>query len=262
VTTTIDASTDRASGPFERLANSVCRRAFSSPEALAYELTIARSLSAVVVPAIIPYVVGRRVLDVGCGGGRIAAGLVAELPVSVVGVDPSASQIKRLARQTQRTAAVTGARALGQALPFADSSFDTVVSSCAWKHWSEPRRGIAECLRVLRPGGSLVIVEIDGSSTATEFWRFARSSRIPLGMRRAYLRFAMRTVVGVAPDKAALERSFLAAGAEPPEIRHVEAMPFWLATLGGFDGSRPDPRTVADSANEQGAAPAGTSVPR
>ncbi|MHB8218702.1 MAG: hypothetical protein ACYDHU_00040 [Acidimicrobiales bacterium] len=75
-----------------------------------------------------------------------------------------------------------------------------------------------------------MIVEIDGSSTADEFWRFAQNSRVPFGMRRAYLRFAMRTVVGVAPGRDALERSFHEAGALLPDIRRIEGMPFWLAT--------------------------------
>ncbi len=159
----------------------------------------------------------------------MAAGLVAGLPVSVVGVDPSASQIKRLARKN--VAAVHGARARGEALPFGDGSFDTVVSSCAWKHWPDPGDGIAECLRVLRPGGSLVVIEIDGSSTRAEFWEFARNSRVPFAMKQAYLRFAMRTVVGVAPDRVALEQSFLRGGSVVPEIRHVRGMPFWIADL-------------------------------
>jgi hypothetical protein len=83
---------------------------------------------------------------------------------------------------------------------------------------------------VLRPGGWLVIVEIDGGSTADEFWGFAQNSRVPLGLRRAYLRFAMRTVVGVAPGRDALERSFHEAGALLPDIRRIAGMPFWLAT--------------------------------
>ncbi len=226
-------SYDPPSGFLEQLAYVVCRRAFSSPEALAYELTIAPALAAVVLPAITPHVIGCHVLDVGCGGGRVAAGLVAGQPVSVVGVDPSTSQIRRLARM--KATAVHGAQARGEALPFVPGSFDTVVSSCAWKHWSDPGVGIAECLRVLRTGGSLVIIEIDGSSTRADFWRFAHNSRVPFGMKKAYLRFAMRTVVGVAPDRTALEQSFLSAGAEVPEIWHITGMPFWIAAISKRD---------------------------
>jgi SAM-dependent methyltransferase len=230
VTVTSDSTAVGRVGPIGRVSNAVCRRAFSSPEALAYELTIAQALAEVVMPAIKPYIVGPRVLDVGCGGGRVAASIAAALPVSVVGVDPSASQIHRLARHTRQVPEVAGVLARGETLPFKNYFFDSVISSCAWKHWPNPTIGVAECLRVLRPGGSLVIVEIDGSSTADEFWLFARNTRVPLGMRRAYLRFAMRTVVGVAPGRDALERSFLQAGALMPDIRRIEGMPFWLAT--------------------------------
>jgi ubiquinone/menaquinone biosynthesis C-methylase UbiE len=223
---------DEPAGLFGRLANGVCRRAFSSPEAVAYELTIAPALADIVVPAIASYVVGSRVLDVGCGGGRVAVALAAQLPVTVVGVDPSSSQVNRLARHARATPAVTGIQAWGEGLPFADGTFDTVISSCAWKHWPAPAKGVAECLRVLRPGGAPVFVEIDGTSTPDEFWQFARESRIPFGMRKAYLRFAMRTVVGVAPDAGALEASFLECGAERPTVRRIAGMPFWLVTQG------------------------------
>ena len=224
---------DEQVGLFGRVANGVCRRAFSSPEAVAYELTIAPALADVVVPVIAPHVVGTQVLDVGCGGGRVATGLSAALPIIIVGVDPSASQIKRLGRHARTNAAVTGTRAWGESLPFADNSFDTVISSCAWKHWPVPEDGVAECLRVLRPGGALVIVEIDGTSTADAFWQFARTSRVPVGMRRAYLRFAMRTVVGVAPSADALVSSFLRCGARPPHVQRVDGQPFWLVTAEG-----------------------------
>lgn len=220
-------------GLLGRVANGVCRRAFSSPEAVAYELTIAPALADVVVPSIAPHVVGTRILDVGCGGGRVATGLAEVLPITVVGVDPSESQVKRLARQARTTAAVTGIRARGEALPFADDSFDTVISSCAWKHWPVPQKGVEECLRVLRSGGALVIVEIDGTSTAAEFWQFARTSSVPFGMRRAYLRFAMRTVVGVAPSADALESSFLECGAHLPDVRPIHGQPFWIVTAEG-----------------------------
>jgi ubiquinone/menaquinone biosynthesis C-methylase UbiE len=163
VTATSDTTVAEREGLFDRVSNAVCRRAFSSPEAMAYELTIAQALAEVVVPAIKPFIIGPRVLDVGCGGGRVATGLADALPVSVVGVDPSTSQIHRLVRHARQVPAVTGILARGEVLPFSDCSFDTVVSSCAWKHWPNPSLGVSECLRVLRSGGSLVIVEIDGT---------------------------------------------------------------------------------------------------
>jgi ubiquinone/menaquinone biosynthesis C-methylase UbiE len=217
--------------PWQRFAEGVCRRAFSSPEALAYELTIAPALAAVVVPCLLPLISGRRVLDVGCGGGAIASQIATDRQVGVVGIDPSTSQIRRFARRSRTLPAVAGIQARAEHLHFRDASFDTVISSCAWKHWSSPGLGIAECVRVLRPGGTLLVVEVDGSTTPAGFWRFAQTSRIPLGMRRAYVRFSMRTVVGVAPDATTLERSFDAAAPLRPSIGRIKDLPFLIAIV-------------------------------
>jgi len=113
-----------------------------------------------------------------------------------------------------------------EALPFEDASFDSVVSSCAWKHWPDAALGVNECLRVLRPGGSLAIIEIDGTVTPEQFWAFARRSRVPFGMKRAYLRFAMRTVVGVAPSPTQLGDSF---GDVPVSVSRLVEVPFTVA---------------------------------
>ena len=214
-------------GFVERLADGVCRRAFSSPEAVAYELTIAPALSAVLEPLIRPLLTGLRVLDVGCGGGRIAERLGNDA-FSIVGLDPSRSQALRFARSTHAAAGVVRARA--EALPFANSSFDSVYSSCAWKHWPDPSIGTSECVRVTKPGGPIVVVEIDGSATPDEFWNFARRSRIPLGLRKAYLRFAMRTVVGVAPTRDRLASSFDGLPVAGLSVQRVDGLPFLLAT--------------------------------
>jgi ubiquinone/menaquinone biosynthesis C-methylase UbiE len=111
-------------------------------------------------------------------------------------------------------------------LPFPADTFDSLISSCAWRHWPDPKSAIAECVRVVKPGGKVVIVEIDGTSTAGDFWKFARNSRVPVGLRRAYVRFAMRTVVGVAPDSASLANSFRDVGVSPFDVGHIEGMPF------------------------------------
>jgi hypothetical protein len=74
-----------------------------------------------------------------------------------------------------------------------------------------------------------VIVEVDGASTAEEFRVFARTCRIPHGLRESYVRFAMRTVVGVAPDTTALAHSFAGLSAHVPTITRIGEMPFLLA---------------------------------
>jgi SAM-dependent methyltransferase len=231
VSALVEVQEPGTNGILTRLANGVCRRAFSSPEAFAYEATIAPALAKVVVPAIRSMVVGNRVLDVGCGGGLIAASIANFCGMSVFGVDPSASQVRRLVHRSPKRGATFAVRSRAESLPFPADTFDTLISSCAWKHWPDPKRAVAECVRVVRPGGKIVIVEIDGSSNARDFWKFARSSRVPVGLRRAYVRFAMRTVVGVAPDSAALANSFTDVDVIPFNVGQIAGMPFLLAEI-------------------------------
>ncbi|HXV34876.1 MAG TPA: methyltransferase domain-containing protein [Gaiellaceae bacterium] len=96
---------------------------------------------------------GRRVLDLGCGTGRLAAAL-AERGAKVWGVDPSAEML------AQARAAV-GARVglkqgRGEALPFKDGWFEGAVLRLA-VHLLDRPRALPELARVLAPGGRVVI---------------------------------------------------------------------------------------------------------
>jgi SAM-dependent methyltransferase len=221
----IRTGAERTTSISERIADGICKRAFSSPEAIAYEMTIARALSQVVAPRIQKHYGGGRILDVGCGGGRNAAAFSSAHRDGIVGIDPSRSQVRSFVRRLRSN---TAAQALAEFLPFADNSFDFVFSSCAWKHWPDPAAGIAECARVTRPGGTVVIVEIDGSSSRATFERFARTTSFPPGLRAAYVRFAMRTVVGVAPDEAALLESFIGLDLTRSEVERIGDSPFLM----------------------------------
>jgi ubiquinone/menaquinone biosynthesis C-methylase UbiE len=123
-------------------------------------------------------------------------------------------------------ATVVPVQAGAEALPFRDATFDGVVSSCALKHWSDPSVGVRECVRVARPGATVVFVEIDGCSTTDEVRRFTGSTAVPPGLREAYVRFAMRTVVGVAPSAEHLRASLAAGGLADPEVLKVDGLPF------------------------------------
>jgi ubiquinone/menaquinone biosynthesis C-methylase UbiE len=214
---------------WQRLTSSVCRRAFSSPEALLYEIGIAPAVAGVVSPTVIPHLGGLRILDVGCGGGRVATDVAEAAASAVVGIDPSAAQAQRVARRSRKQPLLSSSQATVEDLPFRDRSFDAVYSSCALKHWPSPREGLAECARVCRSGAPVVIVEIDGASTPTEVRAFARLTRVPPGLREAYVRFAMRTVVGVAPDATALTAMFDELPMTPVSVEKIRTMPFLMA---------------------------------
>ena len=73
--------------------------------------------------------------------------------------------------------------------------------------------------------------EIEGSGTTEEVRRFARMTRVPPGLRDAYVRFAMRTVVGVAPSISALSAGFSAAYLPPPTVTKIAGLPFTVASV-------------------------------
>lgn len=95
-----------------------------------------------------------RVLDIGCGTGRnfplYAPG------TTVVGADPS-FDVVRAARRRAHGALLVVASA--EALPFADGSFDTVVSSLVFCSVPDPAAGLAEVRRVLAADGVLAMME-------------------------------------------------------------------------------------------------------
>ncbi len=101
---------------------------------------------------------GMRVLDVATGTGLVSRAAV-RLGLSardVVGVDPSAGMLAMHRRRGNHPLA----RGVGEELPFADASFDFVVMGYALRHVPDLVRAIREYLRVLRPGGRLLLLEI------------------------------------------------------------------------------------------------------
>jgi ubiquinone/menaquinone biosynthesis C-methylase UbiE len=105
-----------------------------------------------------------RVLEVGSGPGRLAARLAKIAPgVRVIGVDIAPDMVERAISLAARSGVADRvAFQIGDvaALPFADDSFDVVVSTLSAHHWPNPAAGLAEIHRVLRPGGVARIYDV------------------------------------------------------------------------------------------------------
>jgi SAM-dependent methyltransferase len=99
---------------------------------------------------------GRRVLEVGCGAG-VDLARFAKGGAEVVGVDLAASAID-LARANFAQQELSGEFRVadGEALPFAESSFDFVFAHGVVQYTTNPQRLVDECRRVLKPGGEAV----------------------------------------------------------------------------------------------------------
>ncbi|MEE4331317.1 MAG: class I SAM-dependent methyltransferase [Wenzhouxiangella sp.] len=95
-----------------------------------------------------------RVLEVGCGTGRglpdYAEG------VELFALDLNFSSLYRAQRRRHEARLVC---ASVEAVPFADDSFDFVVSSLVFCSVPDADRGLSEIKRVLRPGGKLLMLE-------------------------------------------------------------------------------------------------------
>lgn len=120
---------------------------------------------------------GKRVLDVGCGDGKLAVEL-ARRGAAVVGVDASESMIDAARRRVADSGVgVALELATADALPFPDGSFDVVAAITILCFVENAAPAFAEIARVLQPGGRLVIGELNKWST----WAASRRLRAWLG---------------------------------------------------------------------------------
>ncbi len=112
-----------------------------------------------------------RVLDICCGTGDLTAALLAPRPSNsdtVTGLDFSPEML-RLAESKYANANIRWVEGDAMALPFPDNSFDLVTSAFGFRNLANYAAGLAEIHRVLRPAGSIGILECnqpDGLSGA------------------------------------------------------------------------------------------------
>ena len=113
---------------------------------------------------------GERILDVGAGNGSKAAQVLrASGGAEVYAVDPNE---KRVASMKRDFPSIKGSVAGAESLPFPDSHFDKVYSTMAVHHFNDLDKGFAEIVRVLKPGGSFIILEVESNSFSGRLFKF------------------------------------------------------------------------------------------
>ncbi len=156
---------------------------------------------------------GLRVLDLGCGGG-LTAEVLAKRGATVIGVDRSLPSL-RVARRHAGNLAVGYAGGDAGALALADSSVDVVVCVDVLEHVPSVPQVLAECARVLKPGGWLLF------DTINRTW-----------LARLVVVWLLEHVVRTIPRGTHDWRMFIT----PAEMRaHLASTGFDDLTLRGFD---------------------------
>jgi 2-polyprenyl-6-hydroxyphenyl methylase / 3-demethylubiquinone-9 3-methyltransferase len=108
----------------------------------------------------------KSVLDLGCAGGFMAEAMAARGAV-VTGIDPAVDAVAAARRHAEGA----GLRirydvGVGEALPYADASFDAVVCVDVLEHVADLAKVLAEVFRVLRPGGLFLFDTINRNPIA------------------------------------------------------------------------------------------------
>jgi len=107
---------------------------------------------------------GAIVVDLGCGPGLLSIELCKLLPYArIIGVDPSAEMLEVARRNADEAGVVNYDTRLGAAehMPLESKSVNLVVTQGSLHEWDSVEQGFSEILRVLRPGGSLMVKDFN-----------------------------------------------------------------------------------------------------
>jgi demethylmenaquinone methyltransferase/2-methoxy-6-polyprenyl-1,4-benzoquinol methylase len=156
---------------------------------------------------------GMKLLDVATGTGLVAGAASSILgePGAVIGLDPSIGML----RQAQKSLAIPLVQGTVEELPFATDHFDFLSMGYALRHMADLGVAFRQCLRVLKPGGRIMILEITPPRSAASRYVFRayfekvlpRVMRLSTGSADAelLLRYYWDTIAHCVPPDVILE---------------------------------------------------------
>jgi len=124
---------------------------------------------------------GQRLLDVGCGRGEMLAAFAAH------GLDCSGLDLAPSAGSLAPQAPVSLCNVTCEPFPLPDAGFDAVFLKSVIEHMVDPAHLLAEIMRVLKPGGRLILLTPDWGSVLHVFFEDATHVHpyMPKGIREA-----------------------------------------------------------------------------
>jgi ubiquinone/menaquinone biosynthesis C-methylase UbiE len=173
---------------------------------------------------------GGDMLEVAPGPGFLAIEMARDSRIRATGLDISRTFVE-LARKNAAEARVRVDFRLGNAaqMPFADKSFDLLVCRAAFKNFSEPERALKEMRRVLRPGGTGVIIDLRRDASMTDVKQAVDGMHLgPVNRVLTTLTFRLM-LLKRAYTKEELENMLARAGFKTVEVRTNEiGMEAWF----------------------------------
>jgi ubiquinone/menaquinone biosynthesis C-methylase UbiE len=129
----------------------------------------------------------KQILDAGCGNGRHCKYILrrADPDAFITAFDLSQSMLRRAARRVRSDRIQYLAADLTR-LPYPDGHFDAIVCGWVLEHLPDPRHGLKELSRILRPNGKLLLLTTEDTlagSVCSSFWHCRTYNRLEL--RRA-----------------------------------------------------------------------------
>ena len=135
---------------------------------------------------------GKDVLDLGAGLGAMSEELVLQ-GARTSAIEPGSAWAAVAKRRAGRHGPYDLRQATGERLPFADGSFDVVVSLQVLEHVQSPREVLAEVYRVLRPGGAFYLACENYLAFREGHYKVFWLPLLPKSLGAAYLRLRGRS---------------------------------------------------------------------
>jgi ubiquinone/menaquinone biosynthesis C-methylase UbiE len=118
---------------------------------------------------------GAEVLSVGCGPGVILNAVSTLHPsITATGIDVSAERVEEAIQRNSENPRLKFVRGDAQTMQFASDSFDLVYTRMLLQYLREKEKAVAEMVRVCRPGGTVLLQDLDGQL----LWHYPEDPRL------------------------------------------------------------------------------------